>query len=209
MIISTKHRFVFLCMPKCASTSTEAVLRPYGQIVTGNDPGLKHLPFRAYERYFSQLVKRKQRRIPGSTEGIEVVCLFREPVEWLNSWYRYRTREELAKTTDGRAKSTANISFEDFAREYVSPSPRPFAKVGRQINFVKDKDGNVGKITLFRYEDYDRFIDYMSDKVGKKLVAPHRNVSPRSGSAVLEKPGFLVDFLRDEYQLYDSIGRGR
>src|SRR5689334_15601464 len=116
MIIAPNNGFVFLCMPKCASTSTEAILRPYGQIVTGNSPDFKHMPYRVYERFFRPFLKAK---VKGRFSQIEVVCLFREPVEWVNSWYRYRQRDELLRTPQKRRNSTKGMSFEEFAREYV------------------------------------------------------------------------------------------
>lgn len=203
MIIAPNHGFVFICMPKCASTSTEAILRPFGQILTGNAPEFKHMPYRYYERFFRPLLRAK---LKGKLRQIETVCLFREPVDWVNSWYRYRQRDELMRSPQKRKNSTRGVSFEEFAREYVSGSPRPFAQIGRQIKMIQDKDGNVGQIRLFRYEDYDKFLAYMSEKVGQPLVAPRMNVSPAGESETTPDLPFLTGYLAPEYEIYRSLG---
>jgi hypothetical protein len=196
---------VFLCMPKCASTSTQQLLQRFGQITTGNDPGFKHLNYHAYEKFFKPLLIREQKRRRARIDNLEVVCLFREPVDWVSSWYRYRARAELKDSPEGKTKSTAGLNFEEFAREYVSPTPRAFATIGRQINFVKNESGQVGSIKFFRYEEYDSFIAYMSEKVGEKLVAPRLNVSQVAKGPETEKLAFLVEYLREEYELYEKI----
>jgi hypothetical protein len=196
-------------MPKCASTSTEAILRHYGDITTGSDPSIKHVNLKTYERFFKPFLEKVQSKHARLAGDIETICLFREPIDWLNSWYRYRTRENLARTPRGKTKSTANISFLEFAQEYVKPQPAAFAKVGRQINFLKNKNGQIGKVTVFRYDDYVQFLDYLSHKVGEKLEAPRLNVSPSSPSDKDERPDFLYDYLKEEYELYESLSTRR
>lgn len=203
MIISSTHGFVFICMPKCASTSTEAILGPYADIMTGKSPEYKHLSYKKYEKHFEPLVRAK---LKGDGEAPEIVTLFREPVDWLYSWYRYRQRDSL-QHGPGRAKSTVNMSFEEFARQYVSGSPSLPARVGRQINMVKDKHGNIGKITIFRYENYDAFLDHMSAKLGKRLKARVLNKSPSLAKAAPPDLPFLRDFLSEDYALYNSLPR--
>lgn len=204
MIVSIKYNFVFLCMPKCASTSTEAILRPFGQLVTDSGPRFKHINLRTYERFVKPLVVSRMRKRAARPLDIEVICLFREPIDWLHSWYRYRRRQELLSKRHSQ-NSTVNVGFVEFAREYVSENPLPFAKLGRQSQFVRDRKGNVGKVRLFRYEDYPGFLAYMSAKVGEELTAPHLNASPEGEKVDLANLGFLVDFLREEYAIYNAL----
>jgi hypothetical protein len=208
MIVSLKHGFVFLCMPKCASTSTEDILRPYGQLVTDGTPSFKHINFRQYERLVKPLVlhcsrsgQAPRRRFPA----LEVVCLFREPTDWLFSWYRYRSRESLLRNKRRASRQVGGISFEEFAREYVSESPRPFARVGRQINFIKNAKGEIKGIKVFRYEDYAAFIAYMSSRLGAELVAPRLNESPQAADQQKYRFDFLESHLAEDYEFYRSI----
>ncbi|MFT7107526.1 MAG: hypothetical protein ACJAVT_002050 [Yoonia sp.] len=51
------------------------------------------------------------------------MAIVRNPIDWLGSWYCYRTREDLI----GHENCTRDISFNDFALEYcgVPPSGGP------------------------------------------------------------------------------------
>ena len=90
MLVSLKHKLVLLAMPKCASTALEAALAPHVDVVISRNPAAKHTPFRKYDRFL-------RRYFETYTEGpLEVVSLFREPVDWLRSWWRYRSRDGLA-----------------------------------------------------------------------------------------------------------------
>jgi hypothetical protein len=97
------------------------------------------------------------------------------------------------------------MSFEEFARQYVSAHPSPPARIGRQVNMLKDKTGNIGKITLFRYENYDVFLDYMSAKVGKRLKPRVMNKSPSAAKDSVPDLPFLTAYLQEDYAVYNSI----
>ena len=81
MRVNIDYKFIFLCMPKCASTSIEATLNPYSQLYTSRHPKVKHTNDSKYQRFIKPFLNQ---------DDIEVVCLMREPISWLHSWYRYR-----------------------------------------------------------------------------------------------------------------------
>lgn len=204
MLISLRHKFVFLCMPKCASTSTERVLGKYAQLRSDGHPAFKHTTYRKYKKFLLPYIETK---LKNAQEELEVLCLFREPIDWLNSWYRYRSRSALLDpNSPGHNNYAGNMTFYEFAEEYVSGSPRPFAKLGRQYKFICDKNGKPGDITVFPYEQYDKFISHMSSKIGENIKPRHANRSPKPGKDYdLEKLKFLKEYLKDEYEFYNSI----
>jgi hypothetical protein len=206
MIISLKHHFTFLCMPKSGSTATERALREYAQLMTDADPRLKHVNYRQYCRFVLPLLKRKLRR--GGSSVPEVVCLFREPISWLNSWYRYRKRSSLVEgQSSEQSRHTANVSFYEFAEEYISAAPRPFAQIGHQSAFIETGWGEIGNIVLFQYERYDLFLDYMSRKVGRPVKVDRANESPVDEEPYdLGRLDFLKKPLEKEYRYYQLIG---
>ena len=206
MLISLRHKFVFLCMPKCASTSTERALGKYAQLRSDGHPAFKHTNYRKYKRFLLPYVETK---LENAEEKLEVLCLFREPVDWLNSWYRYRSRSALLDPkSPGHKKYAGNVSFYEFAEEYVSSNPRPFAKLGRQFKFICDEKGKPGSITVFPYEQYDEFMSYMSSKVGTRIKPKRANISPKTGKDYdVKKLKFLVNYLKDDYDFYNSIIR--
>ena len=175
MICSTKHGFAFLCMTKCASNSVEAMLAPHCNVVLTGPPFYRHLNYRKYAQYVKPLLNAGPQKKP-----IETICIFREPVSWLYSWYRFRQRFSLRNTDNpDHLKSTAGIGFEEFISAYVSTDRPAYANLGSQFNFVRTESGEVGVDKIFPYEDLDNLIEYMGAKVGRKLVLPTKNVSPR------------------------------
>lgn len=174
MLISAKYNFVFLCMPKCASNSIEAMLKPYSDIACLGLAHFRHTNYRGYARYFKPYL---QEAI--DVDQLETVCLVRDPLSWLDSWHRFRSGNRYrAGGQPNHERSTVGISFSEFIEASVSPDPPPYAQVGSQFDFVKDGADQVGVDTLFRYENIDDFVAYISAKVGQDLTLPSLNVSP-------------------------------
>lgn len=176
MLISLKHHFAFLCHKKCASNSIEAMLREHCEISVGGPPKLRHANYRQYEKYFAPYVE----ACIGKA-GVETVCLVREPVSWLYSVYRFRSRPVLRDPdNEHHYRSTSGITFAEFVSAYMEPSPLPFADVGCQFDFVRREDGQVGVDRIFPYESIDDFVRFMSEKIGQNLCLGYTNVSPKS-----------------------------
>ena len=175
MICSTKHGFAFLCMTKCASNSVEAMLTPHCNIILTGSPFYRHLNYRKYVRYLKPLLDAG----PQKT-AMETICVLREPVSWLYSWYRFRQRFSLRnRDNPDHLKSTAGISFEAFISAYVSTDRPAFANLGSQFNFVRTDEGEIGVDKIFPYENLDGLVEYLGGKVGRKLALPRKNVSPQ------------------------------
>jgi hypothetical protein len=116
MIAAPQHGLLFLAMPKCASTAIEAALEPHGQVVTRGNPGLKHMHYRGFERFVQPML----RRTGHPRHSYDVVCIFREPVHWLHSWWRYRARPELRRPESVRhANYPGDVSFATFCDAYA------------------------------------------------------------------------------------------
>lgn len=194
MLVSLSHRLVLLAMPKCASTAFEAALAPYMDVVISKTPSAKHTPFRKYDRFL-------RRYLESFTDGpMEVVCLFREPLDWLDSWWRYRGRAALA----GKPNSTAGMAFDSFVAAYLDGRAAP-ANVGSQADFVSTKDGSVGVDRIFRYDDADACSAYLSDRLDVAFGLERLNVSPAEtpGTALsAQMRAQAQDGLAREYEIY-------
>lgn len=176
MLISVKHNFVFLCMPKCASTSSETMLLPHSDIVIVGTPPLRHTSLREYEKSIKPFIFEKTGR-----NDLETVCLIREPLSWLYSWYRFRARAELRNPSHpAHHNSTHGVSFVEFIEAYVVKDKPDFADVGCQYDMLRNEVGENGVDRIFCYDQILTFVDYMSQKVGKTLVLGSENVSPKS-----------------------------
>ena len=78
MIAAPQHGFVFLAMPKCASTAIQRALRRVALVETLREPAVKHLSYRSVERWVVPLLE--EGGFPR--RSYEVVCLCREPFDW-------------------------------------------------------------------------------------------------------------------------------
>lgn len=175
MLISIEYNYVFLCSTKCASNSIQAMLKSYSDIAFLKLPAFRHTNYREYSQHIKPYLSEKV-----GIDSIETVCIVREPLSWLNSWYRFRSRSALRNPKHPNHKnSTFGVQFSEFIEAYMSPNPPSFADVGSQFSFVKDYNNKVSVTTMFLYENIGNFVEYMSHKIGKKLTIENRNVSPK------------------------------
>jgi hypothetical protein len=194
--------FVFLSMPKTASTSIEESLRSDALIATGSDPRVKHISYRGFERVLVPWLK----RVGYPRESYEVICLIREPISWLHSWYRYRSRDTLADPEHARhSVYTGSSSFDEFARSYLHGDKS--TSFGRQANFVKGANRPIGPDRIYRYEDLDIAVHYLESQVGHRLKLRRRNVSPKLSLELSPQvEDQLRSFLEPEYRLWTLAG---
>lgn len=198
MIAILKKRLIVLSMPKCATTSIESALEPHAEILFRNPPGLKHTTYRSFMRNIAPMLK--SHGYPR--EELKIVCLMREPAEWLHSWWRYRSRKQLEAPRHPNHKNyTGHMTFEDFLDAYVSENQPPFAQVGNQRAFISDKYGRIGPNFVFRYEE-NKWKDFLRQAVQDDLHFPNVNISPKTPSV---KSGSLRNILYDQYEVYDQL----
>ena len=157
--------FVLLALPKTASTTLERTLAPYATEVVSAPPARKHLPARGFvHTRAAALAEQGHPR-----ESYELVTMFREPIAWLESWWRYRAR-------DDSRQSTADMSFEQFALHYLAgdddaPIPR-----GRPAKFLHAQ-GGVAVDRVFSVERPDVWSAWFSLRIGAPLEFERRNAS--------------------------------
>ncbi|WP_095589576.1 gamma-glutamyl kinase [Actibacterium ureilyticum] len=185
MMIFWKAGLVFLSVPKTGTHAWAAVLDQHADIVLRHPQAMKHMPARRFRREILPVLD------PDRDRNLSMVAVIRDPVDWLGSWYRYRSRAQL----EGDAKSTAGLCFADFVAGYLSDAPPPWAALGSQARFVSNRQGKVIVKHLFAYERPDGLRRFLSDRLGADIPAPPRlNVSPDGD---LSLPAGLRDRLHD------------
>lgn len=199
MLVFWKERLVFLAVPKTGTTAIEGALAPRAALVLRDPPILKHTPFYRYRRYVEPfLAQGMPDRLPPPMETVAVV---RHPIDWLSSWYRYRTREDLA----GHPNSTRGIDFDTFVTEFAKGKPAPFAAVGSQAKFVRGPKGEAGVTHLFRYEAPGALHAFLSDRLGLRIDPPRLNVSPRLATPLSTGvEARLRERRPEEFEVWDS-----
>lgn len=186
MLIFSKAKLVFFSVPKTGSTAIEQALAPYAAIAVTDPPELKHAPVYRYNRFFRPMVE----KFIG--ENVETVAVVREPISWLGSWYRYRQREFLA----GKPTSTIGMSFDDFIQGYLLVDKPAFANVGSQSKFVEPRPNGTSIKRLFQYEQLDKCIAFLEERLEQTIELPTKNVSPK---ASIELDSKLEARLREKH----------
>ena len=81
----------------------------------------------------------------------------------------------------------------------------PFAQVGSQAKFLLDNEGAIGVDDLFQYEQQDKLIAFLEDRLGIEISLPQMNVSPRM---TLDLSDATQDKLRrkcaDEFRVWEA-----
>lgn len=194
MLISMKQKLAFLAMPKTASTSIERALAPHCDIHYRKLPRVKHMPYRRFNRFLTPYLNEI------GFPDIETTCLFREPVSWVFSWYRYRSRPAIL----GKPESCAHLSFEEFVIGYTGEY-EDFPRFGRQAHFVAGKDDKPAVDHIFRFENLPEYVMFLEERFQTKLEIKHLNASPvmpfdLSKSAT----GRLERYLASEYEIFET-----
>lgn len=194
MLVFWEQRLAFLATPKTGSTAIAAALESLAAVSIQRPPLLKHTTVHRYRRFIGPYLE------AASKDTFTLVALMREPTDWLGSWYRFRQREETEP-----AKSTRDMSFDDFVRAWCQ-DPRPdFADVGSQERFLRPRQG-VGVDRLFRYEAIGTFVHFLEDRLGCEVILPRLNVSPE-GATELSPPtrDLLREVAAEDFALYATL----
>lgn len=196
MLVFFDAGLVLLATPKTGTQSREQCLIGRASIAIRNPPGLKHLTALGFRRKIRPLID------PQKSKKFEIVAVVREPVEWLGSWYRYRKRDGIGNPQN----STREVSFNQFVDAYLQETPPSFAKVGRQVSYVTNGQGNIIADRLFAYDDLKRLDTYLSDKLQCPVEPGWYNKSPTedlvlSGDRQLK----LRKRISADFELYDMV----
>jgi hypothetical protein len=194
VLVFWDQRLAFLATPKTGSTAIAAALESLASVSIQRPPLLKHTTVHRYRRFVGPYLE------AASKDQFTLVALMREPRDWLGSWYRFRQRDD----TDP-ARSTRDMSFDDFVRAWCQ-SPRPeVAEVGSQGKFLRPRQG-VGVDQLFRYEAIGTFVHFLEDRLGCEITLPRLNVSPAGTTELSAATETLLhDVAAEDFALYRTL----
>ena len=199
MLVFWDQRLAILATPKTGSTAIEAALDSLAAVSIQRPPALKHTNVARFRRFVGPYLE----SVAGGP--FTVVALMREPQDWLGSWYRYRSRDDIPDA----AKSTQGMSFDDFVQAWCRPERPAFADVGSQARFLQsgDKGGDRrGADQIFRYEKIDHFVAFLEDRLDFQIILPQLNVSPKApldlSAATYAR---LQEAAAEDFALYRSL----
>jgi hypothetical protein len=124
--------------------------------------------------------------------------MFREPIAWLESWWRYRAREDSRR-------STADMTFEEFARRYLAGDDDAPVPRGRPARFIQAQ-GSVAVDHVLAVERPDVWQAWFAERIGRPVEFERRNASSAErgelGSATREA---LVAHFAPEYDVWRRL----
>ncbi len=195
MLVFWKEKLVLFAIPKTGTTALEGALAPAASMVLRDPTDLKHANYYRYQRFLVPLFKRL------GQPDMETIAVIRHPVDRLGSWYRYRSRDDLA----GHPNSTRGLTFDQFVTEYLKGKPAPYAALGSQARFLDDSDGNMAITHLFRYEALPKLVTVLEQRLNRKIVLPEVNVSPKMDLSLdPDVEGRLRRKHADEFALWET-----
>jgi hypothetical protein len=193
MLVFPRERLVFLSTPKSGSTSVAEAYTPYAGGVLGGHPRLKHVDLATYERGLAPLM--------GDDHGMpETVCLIRDPLEQLRSWYRYMRRPDRKHQN----WFDRDWSFEDFVAHFLNAEQG--CRMKTQHEFVQDETGEIGVNRIFALERIDRFVAFMNKRLALRVRLPVLNASKRTSTTI--SSGLETDLRRrlaPDFELHEAV----
>ena len=188
MIIGVKKRFVFVANSKCASTSIEGALVDHAEIERGKTPQRKHITLQDALREYDFLFRQPDMR----PETFLKFGVMRDPIDWIQSWYRYRKGNDVA------APIPAEMSFEEFWEKKDWNIAHPNGRKNLQSRYFKASDGVLLADYIIPYEDIATHFVKITGLLNIKAALPVRNVS-RLRNIGSDLPASLIAEMREFY----------
>ncbi len=142
-------------------------------------------------------------------DGLETVAVFREPIDWLHSWYCYR-KKLTARGASGHGADIlpAGLGFNRFVEAYLQDTPPDFARVGQQSRFVAGADGACAIDHLFKFTNLTGLQDFFARRLGSECLFLPSNISGQTEMELApELRRALVQKFAPDYEIYEGIAR--
>lgn len=200
MILAPRRGFVLLSLPKAASTSLDHALGGYHEQLPGSQPGKHQNAARFHQFTAPRLVELGYQR-----DDYALVCMFRDPVSWLESWWRYRQRDHTRENRPGRY--TGDIPFEEFVRLFVTDKQATGIR-GRPAQFIATDAARGQRLDrIFSVERPDAWQEWFTEQVGEPVTVPQRNRASAARPPELadDLQAALREFFAPEYEVVDHL----
>ena len=179
MLIFVNQGLIIYSMPKTGTTSIERALGKDASIkLSGTgDNGLKHINSKKFNKW------RRTLRKEFPNQKFVSCCVMREPLDRLNSWYRYRSREKIKN----KESYVGNITFDEYLNKLCDKIQKKSTRhlLNSQSRFLIFREKiNVDRI--FPFVKIDQYTEFLSLKLNKEIKLTKDNVSPEISSSKLQ-----------------------
>ena len=190
MQLSIKKGIGFICIPKCGSTTVERFMRPSSDFSLSGNPQLKHIRYEQVQENIWPLLAQLRLQTPY------MFAIVREPVSWVESWYRFRARDELGPNEHPQHRNfSGHLSFPEYVEAVLQPHPPSYARIHSQFHYLRNKDGVVGVDEIIPLECVDTEVPALLERHNIPVAKPkeRKNISQIRDAVAL--PSALKDRL--------------
>jgi hypothetical protein len=209
MMANLRSGFVFLASTKCASTSVEAALHAHCDLIVNCGPSNKHMSWRRAHT----LVQDMMTRHPRPDRPLEYISIVRQPMDWVESWYDYRSRNAIK---DRAERYLGDRSIQDVIVEEIERAADDPNRIGFQHTMYRRPKGSEDELTLFQFNHLHLLVKYLKQKYGVQLKLDHLNQTPgrEAGASLAERisPEVMArarEHWRPDFRLYKNANGKR
>jgi hypothetical protein len=166
MLISDRHRFIFIHVYKTGGTSVRAALKPYRDLPSMTTRVLARLGWCPHRRHASALEVRS--RYPRRWRDYYTFAFVRNPWAWQVSLYAFMRQQK------GHHQGELARSFDSF-HSYLEW--RVHEDKHLQSQFLSDEDGRLLVDYVGRIETMQDDFATLCTRLGIKAELPHKNAS--------------------------------
>lgn len=161
MLISLKHRFVFLSNMKAASTTIETSLAPFAEIQRLYPRNSKHFTLSQMAEAFPAILSN-----PDIRARFVVFGVVRDPRDWILSWFNYRSRAQIADPGHHQHDQyCGHLDFSAFADAVTQAHPPAYAWVEPQYRFLTT-NGQLDCDYVIDFDHFDADFDHLTRALG-------------------------------------------
>ncbi len=178
-------------------------MRPHSDFSLSGNPNLKHIRYHLMDSFIFPLLASSHVKKPF------IFAVMREPVSWVESWYRFRGRDELAPPSHPQHHNySGHLSFPEYVEAVLQPKPPSYARIHSQFHYIRAHDGSVGVDLIIPLEQVNSHVPTLLAKYNIRVANPdeRKNVSEKREAAALPAPlkARLQAHLRKDVELYNA-----
>ncbi len=198
MLLSIEKRFLFVANTKTASTSIEVALKPFSEIVRAGTPERKHTSLHDILNLYDFVFARPEHH----ADLFFKFGVMRDPIDWINSWFRYRKGNEV------EAPLPSDMSFADFweKKDWNIMRPRGAGK-NLQRDMFCAPNGDVLADVIIPHHNLGAVFSEICDILDIRSPLERHNVSEIRAPDELPAPlaADMREFYAEDYELFDRL----
>lgn len=171
MILSGKHKFIFVHVPKTGGMSIKKALYQFSS--KENQVANKYLIHKCSIKKHDCALKLRDCIKPKIWKTYYKFAFVRNPFDWVVSFYHYIKKDKK----DPRYMLANKLNFKQFMHWFRSASPKKYPARKGQKHYLVDRDGSVLVDFIGRLENFNADFRGVCSKLGINTKIYHVNIT--------------------------------